>query len=226
MSVCIIQHVAFETAGCLQPLLQARGMQVKLVHPYAGDPLPDTACQHIVLMGGPMSVHDVQQHPWLTAEKAWLRRQLDAGSKVLGVCLGAQLLAEALGGEVIAGNCREIGWFPVQRVTTDARWMAVMPDTFTAFHWHGETFTLPAGAQWLLRSEAYAHQAFAWRHQVLALQCHLEVDDAAIARLCRQCADELDNSRWVQSADKMTGTAHVAAARQVLEGMVACWLKT
>jgi GMP synthase-like glutamine amidotransferase len=134
------------------------------------------------VLGGPMNVYEHARHPWLADETAFIGEALRAGKSVLGLCLGAQLMAVALGGHVAANAHREIGWGPVETVPearADARALC-FPARFTTFHWHGDTFSLPAGAVWLFRSEACAHQGFAWGERAVGLQFHPEITAEAV----------------------------------------------
>jgi GMP synthase-like glutamine amidotransferase len=160
-------------------------------------------------MGGPMSVHDERAYPWLRQEKRFIESAIGAGKVVLGICLGAQLIAETLGAKVYANRLQEIGWFPVRRTTQAAatRLGAVLPEQFEAFHWHGETFELPAGAIHLARSEACAHQAFIYRERVLALQFHLETTRAGVEQLSQHCASDIVAGPFVQPAATMLADA-------------------
>ena len=128
-----------------------------------------------------MNIYQHERHPWLVPEKALIRAALDGGKRALGICLGAQLLADVLGGAVTRNAESEIGWFPVT-LTEAGRavsLLADLPDSFTAFHWHGDTYALPQNAESLAFSEACAQQAFSVdRGRVLGLQFHLEVTQA------------------------------------------------
>jgi GMP synthase-like glutamine amidotransferase len=148
-------------------------------------------------MGGPMSVNDPE--PWVEVERSMIRRAIAAETPVLGVCLGAQLIASALGARVFRAQRKEIGWFPVAWTPQAARDPLVedLPDPSNLFHWHGEMFDIPDGATLLASSERCAHQAFRYGDRVYALQFHAEVTPEMIADWCRQdenCGDvrELD----------------------------------
>jgi len=204
MRVHILQHVAFEGAGIIASLCQQKGYEITVTRLYAGELLPVSyqGMTLIVVMGGPMSVLDEGIYPWLADEKTWLQQAIDAGVRILGVCLGAQLLATVLGGRVMANPAPEIGWFAVKRVNNIPAGIP-FPDDFHAFHWHGETFTLPADAQLLASSEACVNQAFLWRDQVLALQFHLELTATSINDLCLHCGNDLIAGEWVQTKKAM-----------------------
>jgi GMP synthase-like glutamine amidotransferase len=156
-------------------------------------------------MGGLMSVHDERTHPWLVEEKKLIERAVKAGKRVLGVCLGAQLLAEVLGARVYRNRHKEIGWFPVQLTgqATPSSLLAGFPETFPAFHWHGETFDIPAGARHLAKSEACKNQAFECDGRVLGLQFHLEVTRASVRALIENCRADIRKGRYQQSPRQM-----------------------
>jgi GMP synthase-like glutamine amidotransferase len=151
----------------------------------------------LILMGGPMSVNDETEHPWLVAEKQFIRETLQAGKPILGVCLGAQLIASALGAKVYPGRQKEIGWFPV-RTVDNAEDVFPFPDRINAFHWHGETFDLPPGAVHLAESEACKHQAFQVGANVIGLQFHLETTPETADALITHCLHELTPGPFVQ----------------------------
>src|SRR5262245_10782835 len=161
-----LQHVPFETPGSILTWLGQQGASVtstRLFEPHTLPPVDDFDL--LVVMGGPMSVNDETEHPWLVAEKRLVREAIDRGRAVVGVCLGAQVIASALGCRVYRSDEREIGWFPIRGARTrgaEAPPPHVMgwPDTLTVFHWHGETFDLPAGAVLLASSEGCVNQAF------------------------------------------------------------------
>ncbi len=173
----------------------------------------------LVVMGGPMSVHDEAQYPWLVAEKRLIRAALDAGKKVLGICLGAQLLAQALGAAVRPGRQAEIGWWPLHRYSQalGSPLGERLPERLMAFHWHGETFDLPAGSVPLYGSAACANQGFIWNEQAIGLQCHLESTAESIEALLDACPQDLQREGAVQSAGRIRqGVAHCREVAPVL----------
>lgn len=206
MKIHYLQHVPFEDLGCMEPHLKARGHEVSCT------PLYKSAIEHaaddldwLIVMGGPMSVHDEHAHPWLSDEKDFLREVIALGKPVLGVCLGAQLLAEVLGGRVTKNPVREIGWFPIRRIAApdSSPIAAALPNEALALHWHGDTFSIPDGAIHLAESDACANQGFVWQNQVVGLQCHLETTQSGLESLIAHCGDELDVSTSVQSPSVM-----------------------
>ena len=153
-------------------------------------------------MGGAMSVNDEEQLPWLVEEKAFIRQAIEANKRVLGVCLGAQMIASALGARVYPNAEREIGWWPLQ-VLAEGR--ELLPDANpTVLHWHGETFDLPSDAALLASSSACVNQAFAIGGRVVGLQFHLECAPATVSDFVRECAGEIKaGGRWVQDREQV-----------------------
>jgi GMP synthase-like glutamine amidotransferase len=187
MHVLAFRHVPFEGLGHIQPALESCGVGVEYVDLYreggaAPDPAPDlAAAAGLIFMGGPMSVNDGL--PYLERETAILQGALERGQPVLGVCLGAQLLARAAGARVYANARKEIGWYDIFRTPAggDDPLVGQLEPCQTVFHWHGETFDLPAGAEWLAFSDACRHQAFRLGSNAYGLQFHLEVTPEMIA---------------------------------------------
>lgn len=154
----------------------------------------------LVVLGGPMSAWEEGRHSWLTAEKRLLESLIEVGKPVLGICLGAQLLADVLGARTYAGDHQEIGWHRVE-ATLESRGHAVggiLPDRFETFLWHGDSFDVPRGATHIARSDAFESQAFVWK-RVLALQFHLEVRPDWVQRIVARDAGTLAVSEFVQS---------------------------
>jgi GMP synthase-like glutamine amidotransferase len=223
MRIHTLQHAAFEGLGSIEPHLRAQGHALSRTALYKDEALPGLGdFDWLIVMGGPMSVNDTARHPWLRAELALIRAAIDAGKRVLGVCLGAQLIARALGAEVKRSAQREIGWFPIMREAAAERspLAAVFPASCGVLHWHGDTFALPDGATLLASSEACANQAFLYGERVLALQFHLETTFETARCLIDHRGDELDGSRWVQPVTQLLGTPTRFASINKLMGQL------
>ena len=208
MKIRYIQHVPFENPGRIRQWAESRNLEFAGSHLYRGDPLPVwEELDLLIVMGGPMGVGDEHLHPWLAAEKQLIRNAVESGKKVLGICLGAQLIASAVGARVYANSEKEIGYFPVSRVPAGdgAPFRDVFPPLFTAFHWHGDTFDLPKGSVWLAQSDACLHQAYSIGPNVLGLQFHIECERSNVELLIRHCGHELVPGRFIQSAEEMLG---------------------
>jgi len=201
MRIHSLEHVPFERPAAIGDWAQAKGHSLSSTRLYAGDRLPEPeAIDLLLVMGGPMSVHDEASHDWLRPEKRLLERALRSETPILGICLGAQLVAEVLGAEVRPNDRREIGWFPVslREEACRASLFADFPARFPAFHWHGETFAIPAGALPVAESAACANQGFVIGKRIVGLQFHLEATVASIAGLVENCRDELTEGEFIQ----------------------------
>jgi GMP synthase-like glutamine amidotransferase len=175
-----IQHVPFEGPGLIAEVTARQGIELRLCHPYRGEPLPSPEeLDGLVVMGGPMGVGDTAKHPHLAREAELVATMVRAGRPVLGVCLGAQLMAHSLGASVYHDEQAEIGFGTVS-LTPAGREDPVLgslgAEILPVMHWHQDTFDLPDDALWLARSEIYAHQAFRVGKHAYGLQFHLEVN--------------------------------------------------
>ncbi|RIL07667.1 MAG: amidotransferase [Proteobacteria bacterium] len=225
MRVQVFQHVAFEGLGAIEPWLRSRGAAIATTRFFEpGPPIPAPGdYDWLVAMGGPMSANDEASLPWLRDEKRAIAAAIDAGKTVLGICLGAQLVASALGSPVVRAREREIGWHPIMRVAeAEGHPLAsALPPRADVFHWHGETFALPPGAVHLARSEGCEAQAFALGPRVLALQFHVETTPQGVDALVRHCPGDLAPGPWVQPADAMLREpARFAQAHALLDRLL------
>lgn len=208
MRVHILQHVAFEGLGSIGPWLRAAGSKISTTRFYEAPVLPDSKdVDLVVALGGPMSVNDEAAFPWLVAEKQFLRQCIEADKPVLGICLGAQLIASALGARVYRNPVREIGWFPVQILPLLGGSTGQFPLTAKVFHWHGETFDLPSGAIRIASSAACENQAFQFGSSVVGLQFHLEIIPEGVCEIISHCRAELEPATYVQSESALLAVA-------------------
>ena len=199
-----IQHVPFEGLGSIEPWLVEGGHALTRTRLYASETFPEAPdFDLLVVMGGPMSVNDEAAFPWLASEKAFIRRTIDAGKSVLGVCLGAQLIAASMGARVFPNAHREIGWFPVQGVSSRDPSVFQFPPSMEVFHWHGETFDLPDGAVRLAESEGCRNQAFQMGNSVIGLQFHLEMTPVSVREIVSRCGEECIADRYVQTREEI-----------------------
>lgn len=202
MKIHHLQHVPFEDLGSIKPALREKGHQLSATHLYKNESLPDVEdIDWLIVMGGPMGIYDEKAYPWLTSEKRFLYDAIESGKVVLGICLGAQLIADVLGAKVYKNRHREIGWFPINRSpeARDTILSTAMPERLEVFHWHGDTFDIPRGANILAESEACNNQGFVLDDRIVALQFHLETTVQSATSLIANCRDELDGSLYVQS---------------------------
>ncbi len=229
--VLALEHVPFEGPGAIADWIARRGHALDRVSLFRGEAVPPpSAVDALVVMGGPMGADDEDRFPFLHEEKRLLRACVDGGRPVLGVCLGAQLLARALGAPVRAQGHREIGWFPL-RWDAAARGVpgfAHVPDEAIVFHWHGDTFAIPAGTLRLASSDACANQGYATADgRVVGLQFHLETRDADVRGLVDNGRDEIAaGGRFVQTeAEILAGPAlHAAPLRPLLDAFLDRWI--
>jgi len=224
----VFRHISCEGPGYLAEVLERQAIPYRLIKIDANEPVPDSIedSAGLVFMGGPMSVNDPL--PWIEPELALIRMAQDRGLPVLGHCLGGQLIARALGGTISANPVTEIGWHPVRSASTAAAddWLRGIPAEPTLFHWHGETFSIPEGAELILENDNCVHQAFALGN-TLALQCHVEMTAPMVSEWAALYKDELQAvTATVQSEEQMTTqlAEKVSAAQQVADRLYQRWL--
>ena len=202
MNIHYLQHVPFEGLGSIEAWLKTGNHRLTDTRLYQNDPLPEMAdFDWLIVMGGPMGVDDEDQYPWLKQEKQFIQQAIGSGKIVLGICLGAQLIAAALGAKVYKDKNPEIGWFNIDRHIEAEKTIlsSVILPQLEVFHWHGDTFDIPAGAQSLAFSVACQNQGFIFDNRVVGLQFHLETTPEIARELVNNCRNELDGSRYVQS---------------------------
>lgn len=223
MRLHVLQHEVFEEPGYILEWARRKNFEISFTRFHMLECLPThTAYDLLLIMGGPMSVHDEDRYPWLVDEKAFILEAIAQNKKIIGVCLGSQLLALALGSKVYRNRWKEIGFFEVFQTNQDHPLLDGLPHHFTAFHWHGDTYDLPARCQLLYRSEACENQAFIWNNQILGLQFHLEVTPDLLQLFLDNADDELkEKSPYIQSASEMLQKASLLKeANRVLERML------
>jgi GMP synthase-like glutamine amidotransferase len=221
MKLRVIQHVPFEGPGAIADWAIRRGHAIDYSHLHAREPVPDIGSfDMLVMMGGPMSVTEESIHSWLAPEKQLVRDAIAQRKPILGVCLGSQMIASALGCPIYPAKEKEIGWFPVRRVTT-AGLGALLPETFIPMHWHGETFDLPPGAIRLAESQIVPNQAFQVGPNCVGLQFHLEATPETVAALIDGCGHEIGQGNYQQRAEAIADCEHhCRAARLILDRLL------
>lgn len=226
MNVHVLQHVPFEGPGSVEDWCVAGGHSLHITHLYsAGMNMPVMAgIDLLVIMGGPMNVYEDHLYPWLAAEKAFITEFLRSGKPVLGICLGAQLLALCCGAPVGRAAHLEIGWFPVEATPAAAAypWLqALLAARPVLFHWHGDRLGIPAGASNLVSTTANDNQAFALEGgRVVGLQFHPEVTPGLLEQMVAEGRDELRAEAFVQSADEIYSAAAYRDAGMVMRGVL------
>jgi GMP synthase-like glutamine amidotransferase len=203
------QHVPFEGIACIEDWINLHNHQVSSTRFYDNQ-LPPAMDEFdwLIIMGGPMGVNDEEQFPWLKTEKAFIRDAIAHNKTVIGICLGAQLIAAALGAKVYPNKQKEIGWFPIENPGNMTPCDAVyqIADGFTVFHWHGDTFDLPEGAVHLFRSKACLNQGFLYKENVVALQFHFEANPQSVDDMVTHGLDEIETTGpFIQSTEFILG---------------------
>ena len=201
MKIHYLQHEPDEGPGGVAEWAAARGHAIAGSRLAAGDAVPELgSVDLLVVLGGGMNANDTARHPWLDVERRLIAQSVDAGRRVLGICLGAQLLAGVLGGRVRRNPQPEIGWFPVRKTAQGegVGLFAGFPAAAQVFHWHADTFDLPPGAVRVAESDACANQAFVLGPRIAGVQFHPEMTPAIAAGIVAAEGDVLPPGRWVQ----------------------------
>lgn len=207
----VLRHVEHEHLGTLAAALTAANIPYRYLDVFRGAAIPGdlAGAGGLVVMGGPQGVYEADRFSFIPPELDLIGRAARAGLPVLGICLGAQMIAGALGARVYPGGRKEIGWHRLRVVAPGDPFTTALPPEFMAFHWHGDTFDLPAGATRLFESDLFLQQGFRWGRQVLALQFHFEVDRAMVAEWLNDpgCAAEVAATAGVSAAAILRDTA-------------------
>jgi GMP synthase (glutamine-hydrolysing) len=209
VKVSVLQHAASEGPGEIGVWAERGGHAVRAHHLYRGDALPaPDAFDLLVVMGGEMNIYQYRDYPWLQAERKLIEAALAGGTRVIGICLGAQLIADALGARVAQNPVHELGWFPVAFSGEGRAVYPELPAEATVLHWHGDTFDLPPGATRLASSPACPEQGYVIPGKCLALQFHLEVDPPLVKQFVASQA-EWPAGPWVQKPEAILEEAPV-----------------
>ncbi|OGA99711.1 MAG: amidotransferase [Burkholderiales bacterium RIFCSPHIGHO2_12_FULL_61_11] len=204
MNIHYLQHVPFEGPGSIVDWARRGGHTLGATRFYCGDPLPVVeTLDLLVVMGGPMNIYEEARYPWLAHEKCFIEQAIAADRRVLGICLGAQLVADVLGAKVYANAESEIGWFPVEATQAAAGLFASFPRQIDVFHWHGDTFDIPPGAVHVARSDGCANQAFVYDERIVGLQFHLETTLGSAQQIIAHSTDEIVKGRFIQPPQAM-----------------------
>ena len=224
MKIHWFQHVPFEGLGNIGTWANRHGHRLSITRFFKQDPLPQMdTIDWLIVMGGPMNIYEEEKYPWLSEEKHFLKNAIDAGKAVIGICLGAQLIADALGSRVYAGSYKEIGWFPVHKKETAGRSSVFIdfPQGTNVFHWHGDTFDLPPGCIHIAESAACRNQAFIYEERVIGLQFHLEMTPKGVEEIVANCRGELVEAPYIQKAEEIVSNAErFTEANRVMDSIL------
>jgi GMP synthase-like glutamine amidotransferase len=223
MRLHYLQHVSFEDPTYILTWAKQNHHSITqtLLFKNESFPLMDDF-DMLIIMGGPMGVHDQKEFPWLSREFKFITQAMAAHKKILGICLGAQILAHILGAKVTKNKFKEIGWFEVTKTESgkSSALLKDIPETFNAFHWHGDTFDLPSGAQHLAVSRACFHQAFSYGKDILGLQFHLESTRNSINKLIKNCKTELVDGPFIQRLEILLDRNPLMQSNQLMDRVI------
>jgi len=208
----VLQHVPFETPGIIQTWIRNKNHKLTTTKFFVDDSLPElSSFDWLIVMGGPMSSYDEEKYLWLKKEKEYIKAAIKNDKVVIGICLGAQLTANALGADVYPNKYKEIGWFPIRTGAQSSghSLFSSLPKELNVFHWHGDTFDLPGGATLLAESEACKNQLFIWNEKVFGIQFHLEITEELIKGLIENGKAELQENTYVQYEEEILGNAEL-----------------
>lgn len=214
MKIHVLQHVNFEDIGVISSWAENNNSPVTYTRLYEKEKFPDLDnFDSLIILGGPMGVYQEEKFPWLKNEKKFILNSIKAGKKVLGICLGSQLIAEVLDAKVYSNTEKEIGWFPIT-LSENAQGLSLFKNqnkNLEVFHWHGDTFTLPAGTLHLASSSICTNQAFLYQNNVLALQFHFEATKESIIKMLENEDSELEEKG-----------SYIQNKKAILEGLSNC----
>lgn len=218
MKIHILQHVEFENPGCILNWAKERKHNLTVTKLFEEHEFPSTKdFDFLIIMGGPMGVYDYDKYSWLREEKVFIINAIANNKIVLGICLGAQLIADVLGARVYKNDYTEIGWFPMRKITnTKHNFFDFIPDNLNVFHWHGDTFYLPKNAENIFESEGCKNQAFVLKEKVFGLQFHLEVTKTSIQEMIKKGKHELINDKFIQLEKEILENENIEKCNKIM----------
>ena len=203
MRIHFIQHMHFEYPGTIADWANEKGFTTSYTKIFQQTSFPSIdSFDMLVIMGGVMGVYEENKYAWMKAEKEFIKKSIAEKKKVLGICLGAQFIVEALGAKVFPHTKKEIGWFQVEKVSSH-KLIEKLPQTFTTFHWHGDTFNLPQNATHLFKTNACIQQGFIYDNHVAGLQFHMEIKEDLLNNMIENEREELIKAGYVQTEDEI-----------------------
>jgi len=224
MKALILQHVIFEGPGYIQKWLINNNINFSIVHLYNNEKLPNqNDFDFLIVMGGPMGIYDYEKFSWLKEEQDFISAAIDNKKKVLGICLGSQLIANSLGSRVYKNSFTEIGWFNCKRKSSYID--DLFPEIIFPFHWHGDTFDLPDKATHLFESEGCKNQAFIYDNRVLAFQFHLEATEESASLLIKNSPDDFVNGKYISSPEEILANREAFLQSNILMKKILDYVK-
>lgn len=226
MRLHYLQHVHFEGLGSIEAWAKKSGIKISSTRLFNNEVLPsfdDFDC--LIVLGGPMNIHEEASYPWLTKEKHFIHKTIFLGKHVLGICLGAQLIADILGAKVYPNRYKEIGWFPIQlKKEIGPPLVDIFPDNLEVMHWHGDTFNLPTDSILFASSDACRNQGFIYKNKVIALQFHLETTKTSLESLIANCGDEIIDAPFIQKPTVMLeDDLRIKTINKVMDKLLDYW---
>ncbi|MBZ4683614.1 MAG: hypothetical protein PWP46_1935 [Fusobacteriaceae bacterium] len=203
MKIYCIKHVFFENPGIIEDWAKENNHEFIFIKMYENYKFPNIDnVDMLVILGGPMNIYEEEKYSFLKEEKEFIQKVIKANKKILGICLGAQLLSDLLGGKVVKNKEKEIGWFNVKKLSNH-KFLNNIPNEFKTMHWHGDKFIIPNKAEKIFESKACDNQGFIYNN-IIALQFHLEMKEENLKSMVENCADELiENKNYIQSKEEM-----------------------
>lgn len=198
MRIHYLQHIDFENIGYISKWANNKNYKVAGTKLFLGEKLPELyEFDVLIIMGGPMNIYEYDSYSWLKEEKRLIKQAIENNKYVIGFCLGAQLIADVLGGTISKNREKELGWFEIEK-TEESYFESI--DKVTVFHWHGDTFTIPKNAMNIFKSKGCENQAFIYSDNVLAFQCHMEMEEENISLILKNCREELsEKGKFIQN---------------------------
>jgi GMP synthase-like glutamine amidotransferase len=216
--ICALIHANGEGLGSMESWFTEQSYPLNTIRIDLGEPLPPLdSFDWLVVMGGPMGVYEQTQYPWLTEEINFLRQAIGSNKKILGICLGGQLIASALGAKVYPNSQQEIGWHPIIRTCSSASWL---PDEARLLSWHGDRFDLPEGANAFAASAITPVQGFSYGERVWALQFHVEAEEGTVGAFFTTGGGDLPTGDFVQSLELLISNEHLAVNRTIAHNLL------
>jgi GMP synthase-like glutamine amidotransferase len=204
MEILVFQHHPLEGLGTIKDWLESHQASITYHKFFEDQSIPNIDdYDGLIIMGGPMSVNDEDEHPWITDAVKTIKRAIDSNKKVLGICLGAQLIAKSLGAIVKPNQHREIGLHPISPVKTSNTDVFTFPNPLNVIHWHSQTFDIPLNATHIAQSEACTNQGFQMGKNAIGLQFHLELDKDSLKSLIKEFKDQLIQDQYVHNEGRI-----------------------